>query len=273
MFMKQSGRSDGLLFVLFFIVGFIACVWYILHRQPSFLPLASEHGKFIDSLFTATLIITGIVFLLTQLALVYFTFKYKGTGKAGEKAHWYPENTKLEVIWTVIPAVIIISLIVVGQVGWGKIFHTDPPEDSFVVEIIGEQFAWNIRYPGEDGVFGRRDPQLITQMNPLGIDFDDPAAADDVVVLNELQLPVDHPVLLRIGSKDVIHSVFLPNFRVKMDAVPGMTTSFQFTPNKEGEFDLVCTELCGLGHYRMRGYVVVRPMDEIFTWLEEQRSM
>ncbi len=270
--MKISGRLDGLLFVAFFVVGLIVCIWYLLRYDPGFLPLASEHGRFIDSLFMATLIITGIVFVLTQLLLVYFTFRYKSQGN-GEKAYWYPDNKKIEIIWTIIPAVIIVTLIVVGQVGWGKIFHTDPPEDAFVVEIIGEQFAWNVRYPGEDGEFGRTKPELITRANPIGLDPADPASEDDIHVLNELRLPINQPVLLKIRSKDVIHSVFLPNFRVKMDAVPGMTTTFLFTPTKEGEFDLVCAELCGLGHYRMRGYVVVQPMDELQEWLVEQREM
>jgi cytochrome c oxidase subunit II len=270
--MKTSGRLDGLLFVVFFVVGLIACVIYLVRYDTGFLPLASEHGGFIDSLFTATLIITGVVFLLTHLVLALFTFKYKSKGN-GEKAFWYPENKKLEIIWTVIPAVIILALIIVGQVGWAKIFHMDPPDNAFTVEITGEQFAWNIRYPGEDGEFGRTDPELISRFNPLGLDRSDPAAEDDIMLLNELRLPLDHPVLLKIRSKDVIHSVFLPNFRVKMDAVPGMTTTFSFTPNRAGEFDLVCTELCGLGHYRMRGYVVVQPMGELQEWLVEQREM
>jgi len=270
--MKTSGRIDGLLFLLFFVIGTIICLWYLVQHDRGFLPLASEHGSFIDSLFIATLIITGIVFLITHFLLVYFAFRYKSDDN-GEKAHWYPDNKKLEIIWTIVPAVIIISLIVVGQVGWSKIFHTDPPEDAFVVEIIGEQFAWNIRYPGEDGVFGQTNPELISRANPIGLDPNDPASEDDVLVLNELRVPLDHPVLLKIRSKDVIHSVFLPNFRVKMDAVPGMTTTFSFTPTQEGEFDLVCAELCGLGHYRMRGYVVVQPMDEVEEWLVEQREM
>jgi cytochrome c oxidase subunit II len=266
--MKKTGRIDGLLFILFFVVGLTACVWYVVYRDPGFLPLASEHGRFIDNLFVVTLIITGIVFVLTHLLLVFFSFKYRQKGD-GLKAFWYPFNIKLEIIWTVVPAVIIISLIVFGQVGWSKIFHADPPENAFVVEIVGEQFAWNIRYPGADGEFGRTDPTMISRANPVGLDRNDPAAEDDIVLLNELRLPLGEPVLLKIRSKDVIHSVFLPNFRVKMDAVPGMTTTFSFTPTIEGEFDLVCAELCGLGHYRMRGYVVVQPMDELLLWLDE----
>lgn len=269
--MKTSGRLDGLLFVLFFVIGLIACIWYLVLHDPGVLPLASEHGEFIDNLFTATLIITGIVFLLTHLVLVYFTFRYKSTGD-GKKAFWYPDNKKLEIIWTVIPAVIIVALIVIGQVGWGQIFNQNPPDDTFVIEVVGEQFAWNVRYPGEDGEFGRTDPELITRVNPIGLDPDDPASEDDILILNELRLPLDHPVLLKIRSKDVIHSVFLPNFRVKMDAVPGMTTTFFFKPTVEGEFPFVCAELCGLGHYRMRGYVVVQPMDELEEWLVEQRE-
>ncbi len=269
--MSKSGRSHGVYMILFFIVGLIATVWYLMKNRIGFPPLASEHGKLIDSLFNTTLIITGIAFLATQFLLVYFAFKYRRSKEGNEKAFWYPHNKKLEIIWTVIPAIIFTVLIIYGQRGWSDLFG-DIPEDAFTVEITGEQFAWNIRYPGDDGEFGDTRHELISQNNPLGLDPGDPKGSDDIVTLNDIRIPLNHPVLFKIRSKDVLHSVFMPNFRVKMDAVPGMTTTFWFVPTESGEFELACAELCGLGHYRMRAYVTVKPMHELQTWMAAQRE-
>lgn len=267
--MSKSGRSHGLYLILFFILGMFATVWYLMKNHIWFPPLASEHGELLDNLFTTTLIITGIAFLITQFLLVFFAYRYRYSDK---KAQYYPENKKLEIIWTVVPAIIFAALIIYGQIGWNNLFG-NVPDDAYVIEITGEQFAWNIRYPGEDGEFGRTIPELISQANPIGLDPDDPNGQDDVVLLNELGLPLNHPVLLRIKSKDVLHSVFLPNFRVKMDAVPGMTTTFWFVPTEVGTFEMACTELCGLGHYRMRAYVTVKPMEELQEWLRNQEDI
>jgi cytochrome c oxidase subunit II len=130
-----------------------------------------------------------------------------------------------------------------------------------VVEVTGQQFAWNVRYPGQDGLFGKTDAKLSTQENPIGLDKADPAAADDQMLLNQLYLAKDKPVRVRLRSLDVIHSFFLPNFRVKQDAVPGMTIDTWFVPKQAGDFDIACAEHCGLGHYRMRGQVHVVAQD------------
>jgi cytochrome c oxidase subunit II len=267
--MSKPGRSNGLYLLLFFIFGMIATVWYLMKNYIWFPPLASEHGKLIDNLFTTTLIITGIAFLITQFLLVYFSYRYRHSEK---KSHYYPDNKKLEIIWTVVPAIIFASLIIYGQIGWNNLFG-NVPDNAFEIEITGEQFAWNIRYPGEDGEFGRTVPELISSNNLIGLDPEDPAGADDVVLLNDLRMPLNHPVLLKIRSKDVLHSVFLPNFRVKMDAVPGMTTTFWFVPTESGAFEMACAELCGLGHYRMRAYVTVKSMEELQEWLRNQEEI
>jgi cytochrome c oxidase subunit II len=145
------------------------------------------------------------------------------------------------------------------------------PADAFVVEITGQQFAWNVRYPGPDGIFGRTDPKLInpSAFNFIGLDKDDPAAQDDIVLQNQLVLPEGRPVRVRLRSLDVIHSFFLPNFRVKQDAMPGMTTETWFIPKQAGEYEIACAEHCGLGHYRMRGALFVVPPSDVAARIKE----
>ena len=140
------------------------------------------------------------------------------------------------------------------------------------MEVTTEQFAWNVRYPGKDGTFGRTEPRLIGWNNPLGLNKKDPAGRDDVVLLNDLRLPVNRPARIRLRSKDVIHSFFLPNLRVKQDAVPGMTIDIWFVPTEVGTFEIACTQLCGFGHYQMRGLLQVMPPDEFEKWLKEEAA-
>jgi cytochrome c oxidase subunit 2 len=135
---------------------------------------------------------------------------------------------------------------------------------------VGEQFAWNIHYPGPDGKFGRTDNTLVSAENPLGLDRKDPDAKDDLVTPNQLHLPVDRPVLVRLSSKDVIHSFGLYEMRVKQDAIPGMQIPVWFTPTRVGEYEISCSQLCGLGHYRMRGFVTVESQADFQAWLKDQ---
>ncbi len=148
-----------------------------------------------------------------------------------------------------------------------------PPEDgSFVVRVVGEQFAWNFHYPGADGRFGLTDPMLIDAFNPVGLDLDDEAAADDLVTINQLHVPAGQRVLLWLGSKDVIHNFYLPYMRVKQDVVPGRFTPVWFTPAREGVSEIGCAQLCGLGHYRMRGQLTVEPLGAFTVWYEDERA-
>ncbi len=146
-------------------------------------------------------------------------------------------------------------------------------EESTVVHVISEQFAWNIHYPGPDGVFGERDINLINvQTNPIGLNREDPNAADDIVTTNELHLPVDKPVIVHLSSKDVIHSFSLNEMRVKQDAIPGLTIPVWFIPTRTGEWEIACAQLCGVGHYRMRGYLTVHSQDDFDAWLAQQSA-
>ena len=165
------------------------------------------------------------------------------------------------------------GVLAIGIPVWNEYFDAPPPADATVIEVTAQQFMWNVRYPGVDGVFGRTDPKLVDDTtNPLGLDRSDPAGKDDVVALNDITVPFGHAVQVRLRSKDVIHSFFLPNFRVKQDAVPGMTPEVVFFPTRTGTFELACAELCGLAHYRMRGFFHVVTAKEFAEWLRQQQA-
>ncbi len=154
---------------------------------------------------------------------------------------------------------------------WAEIRSEFPPEEnSTVIHVVAEQFAWNVHYPGDDGVFGRRDISLITPEDPLGLDRSDPNAKDDITTINQLNLPVNKPVIVHLTSKDVIHSFGIPVMRVKQDAIPGMTIPVWFVPTEIGLYEIACAQLCGLGHYRMRGFITIQSDDDFQAWLEEE---
>lgn len=278
---STSNRVNGALMLIFFILSVVAFFWYSIDAFDDYkLPLASEHGILTDKMFWVTTIITGIVFILANGALFYFSFRYQY--KESNKALFYPDNHKLEIAWTIIPAIVLTLLVGYGLKVWTQITD-DPPSDAEVVEVMGYQFAWRVRYPGKDGVLGKYDYQLIDAVNEFGMDFTDKASLDDFVP-GEIHVPKGQPVLLKIRARDVLHSVFLPHFRVKMDAVPGMPTRFWFVPNKSTEdmrqetgnpdfnYELACTEICGRGHFSMRLILVVDEPEDYKTWYDSQES-
>ena len=222
----------------------------------------------IDRLFYVVLAITGVIFIGVQATLVGFLLRYRR--RPGRPAHYTHGSNLVEVIWTVIPAGILIFLAGYSQRVWSQVRGTPPPPD-LQVEIIAQQFVWNIHYPGPDRRLGRTDPQLIDDAtNPIGLDPRDPAAQDDVVTVNQLHLPTDQVVLLQLKSKDVIHSFFVPQFRMKQDAVPGITSRLWLSAVKAGHFEIACAELCGIGHYRMRGFLILESAADFHQWLAEQ---
>jgi cytochrome c oxidase subunit 2 len=208
----------------------------------------SSYSGRIDTLFYLILWITGIIFVIVEALLLFFLFRYRR--REGRRAHYTHGNNRLEVIWTIIPAVICVVLALLSRRSWAEI-KQQMPRDAIPIEIVGEQFAWNIRYTGPDG-------KLDT--------------ADDIVTLNQLHFPVGRPVVATLRSKDVIHSFFLPEFRVKQDAVPGMSTRIWFDAMRVGHWEIACAELCGLGHYRMKGFVTVEAPEEFEKWLKEQAA-
>jgi cytochrome c oxidase subunit 2 len=174
----------------------------------------------------------------------------------------------------VIVAVIEIILLVFYAIpAWATRVGQPPSEnEAIIVRVVGEQFAWNIQYPGRDGRFGRVDIKLVSADNPLGLDRTDPNAKDDIATINQLNLPVDRPVLVRLSSKDVIHSFGLYEMRVKQDAIPGMEIPVWFIPNRAGAYEITCSQLCGLGHYRMRGFLNIQSQPDFDTWMAEQEK-
>ncbi len=276
----SANNINAFLLPFFFIVGLAAVFWYNGHLAEHFLPeSASEHGHWTDELFWVTTAIISLVFVLTNGVLFYFAYRYRF--REGNKATFYPENNKLEIIWTVIPAIVLTLLVLAGLRTWGKIMLSDIPENALQIEIKGKQFAWEVRYPGKDNEFGAYDFRLIDATNQFGVDFLDKNAMDDFMP-RKIYLPKGRPVFLRIRAVDVLHSVFMPHFRLKMDAVPGMETQFLFTPtitteemrtktgNPEFDYELACTEICGRGHFAMRMEIVVVEESEFDKWYTEQ---
>jgi cytochrome c oxidase subunit 2 len=251
------------------ILVLIVTSLYFFIAQPYWFPtLASEHGRRIDSLFMAVLIVTGIAFVLVQGALGFFIARYGENGS--ERASYWHDNPKAEAFLLITTAVILTVLVFMGQRVWASIYFSDQPSDATIIQVTGEQFSWTFHYPGTDGQFGRTDTKLITNTNNIGLDREDPQAKDDIVSQNIMHAPAGKPVRVRLRSKDVIHSFFLPNFRIKQDAVPGMGIEVWFTPNRPGQYEIACAELCGLGHYRMKGFLTIDESQDAFNkWLAE----
>jgi cytochrome c oxidase subunit 2 len=249
------------------------------HRGRFFLPEnVSTIGETIDRLFWFIFAITGIVFIGVEAVLVVFLIKYRRReGGRGVSVHG---NNKLEIVWTAIPAAFLVVLALMSQRAWSKakpglaeFTGAVSQQDAVIIEIVAQQFAWNIRYAGKDGLFGRRDPALVDASNPIGLDLNDPTAKDDILTVNQLHFPVNRKIRVRLTSLDVLHSFFLPEFRVKQDAVPGMLVNVIFDGKKPGDYEIACAELCGLGHYRMKGFVTVHDSDASFQrWLDEQAA-
>jgi cytochrome c oxidase subunit II len=231
-------------------------------------PIASNWG-YIDTTLVITFWITGIVFVAIVLFTAYCVFRFRH--REGSRADYEPENRRLEVWLTGLTAVGVAALLAPGLFVWGR-FVTPPPEAA-EVEVFAQQWRWSFRLPGEDGQLGRSHNSLVSFDNPLGIDPDDPAGADDVIVDGgDLHLVVDRPVKLLLRSADVLHNFYVPEFRGKMDMVPGMVTFYWFTPTRTGEYEALCAELCGIGHAFMRGFVQVVEEEDYQAWLAAQTT-
>jgi cytochrome c oxidase subunit 2 len=275
-------RFQGILFVVFLLAGLYGVYWsYSVQGPMSLHEPASVHGLDIDFMFKITLIITTIVFVLTHIALFGFSYKYRGS--AEKKAYFYPHNNSLERIWTIVPAIALTVLVLLGFFTWRSITNVPLEEQkkAMNIEVVGEQFKWNLRYSGEDNSVGKRNFKLTTPTNGLGIDFKDQKSWDDKLV-SEIVIPVNKPVRFTIGSKDVLHSFYMPDFRVQINAVPGMPTYFQFTPrlttaqvreerkNPAYDYVLLCAKICGAGHYNMQAKVTVVSEEEYAVWIAKQ---
>jgi cytochrome c oxidase subunit 2 len=250
-------KLQGLLFGLATLVLVVVATFYF---TKTWLPPLKSDRIAIDHALAITLAVTGLVFIVTNLMLAWFGYAYQD-GPGAKAAYWH-DSPRLEMTWTLVTAGILAIFLFNALSLWAKV-TAPPPADAVLIEVTGQQFAWNVRYPGKDGVLGKTDHLQASQDNPIGLVKDDPASKDDLLLLNQMYLPKDKPVRVQVRSMDVIHSFFLPNFRVKQDAMPGMTIDIWFTPTEVGDFEIACAEHCGLGHYRMRGQVHVVPAADL----------
>lgn len=233
----------------------------------------SAHGAAIDHQFTVTFIVCGIVFLLAQLGLALFIWRYRDRPD-GRKVIYSHGSNALEAGWTVAAAVLFIGLNLMGYRVWAGLHFTGPDPGAMRIEVTGQQFQWYFRYPGADGEFGPTHVEQVNDAggNSLGLDrIHDPASKDDIVTAT-LAMPVNHPIELILRSKDVTHSFFVRELRLKQDTVPGMLISIHFAATQTGRYELACAELCGLGHYRMRAFVEVMPEEEFRNWLKDRAA-
>ena len=271
--------------ILFLIVGFgflIFVVWQMITWNHLLLPPASSvHGTQIDFLMKMSMGLILIVFFVLSPILFYFVYKYRG--KKSNKAYFFSHNNKLEVVWTVIPTIILTGFIIFGLKTWDNAMNVEITESTKVIEVYGKQFNWTARYSGIDNTLGKANYKLVKGKNTLGVDMLDVNSADDKMA-REVHLVVNEPVLLKFRSQDVIHSAFLPHFRVQMNCVPGMTTQFGFTPTKttaqmkesEGadfEYVLLCNKICGASHFNMQMKFIVETQEEYDIWIASQDNL
>ncbi|MBI2945417.1 MAG: cytochrome c oxidase subunit II [Candidatus Wallbacteria bacterium] len=220
------------------------------YRFGDWPPDLSKHGAELQGLYDKILYVTGAVFFLTEGLLLFFLWKYRA--QPGKRAHYSHGHMGLEVGWTLLPVVIFVVLGVTSADMWARMKDRNLfPKDAFTVKVTGRQFEWLIRYPGKDGLFGTED---------------------DYETINDLHVPYDKPVRVRLTAQDVIHSFFLPELRVKQDAVPGLETEIWFEASRAAKTEIACAELCGLGHYRMRGSVTIEPLPQVLNWIQTEKE-
>lgn len=303
---QQSNDSTAVAVLVFGILFLFLSIYTSYHFKDMMFGYGpnlavTKHGALIDNSMHIMLVITGIVFVLTHILLFYFTWRYRYSKK--RLGWYYPHNNKLEAVWTITPFIVLAYLAINGLVVWNQMMEDVKPNDKHIeIEVTGMQFAWLIRYPGVDGKLGTKNYKLISGTNDLGQDWNDPKNWDDFKP-DELVVPKGRKIRIRINSRDVLHSFFLPQFRVKMDAVPGMPTYFVFTPTMTTDefknnlkkypewnvpadpsdpeskmkwetftFELACAELCGDSHFAMRRAVRVVTQDQYDAWVKEQQS-
>jgi cytochrome c oxidase subunit 2 len=271
----------GICCIVFLVAGLYGAYWSLTVQGSMSLPeSASAHGVAIDNMFNLTTILTLIVFVITQVLLFGFLFWYRGSDK--RKAYFYPHNNTIEKIWTVIPAIVLTLLVVFGFFTWEKVMDTTPAKNDLNIDVTGHQFAWEIRYPGKDGKLGNVNFTLYSGNNILGVDYKDRNSLDDQKA-DTLVLPVNHSIRINIHAQDVIHSFYLPHFRVQLNAVPGLPTFVKFVPtitttemraktdNPKFEYLLYCNKICGSAHYNMQRVVRVVSESEYQEWIARQK--
>ena len=277
----SDNKTQGVLFLIIGMGFIVFVVWQMIEWNHLLLPdAASLHGEKIDVLMQFTMTMILIVFFVLTPMLFYFAYKYRGS--ENNKAYFLSHNNKLEFIWTIVPTIVLTGVIIYGLKTWDETMNVDT-SDAKVIEVYSEQFKWTARSSGADNKLGSSNFKLVTSKNALGVDMKDEAALDDKL-LREVHLVVGQPVLLKFRSRDVIHSAFLPHFRVQMNCVPGLLTQFAFTPTKttkqmkeeEGEdfeYVLLCNKICGAAHYNMQMSFIVETQEEYDAWISSKKTL
>jgi cytochrome c oxidase subunit 2 len=261
----------GLLLAIAIWIISIVTVALFISGKWGFPESISEYGPAIDAQYLRTIIVVGVSFFLAQVALGYAVWRYRARGN--ERAEYSHGNARVETFFVILTAVVFVTTAVLGQRVWAQLHLNDAPAGAVEIEVTGQQFVWNFRYPGADGKFGANDPKLYNdQENPVGVNPKDPASKDDITSVGLMTIPVNRPVKLILRSKDVTHSFFVPQLRIKQDTVPGMKINLHFTAMKEGKYEIACAELCGLGHHRMRAFLDVKSPADYEKWLKERAA-
>ena len=284
---SEVTEADNKTQATLFVVAIIAWLSFVIYGAVVWgdltLPVsASEHGDKTDLLMNITWMIIGPMFFLCHILILIFTYKYYY--RKERTATFFAHSTKLEMIWTVIPTIVLTTLIVYGLSIWNEI--TDAaPDDSIEIELYAKQFDWSARYAGDDNVLGKSGYRLITSENPLGVSMKDGAAADDKIVRGEMHLPVGKSVVFKFHSRDVLHSAYMPHFRAQMNCVPGMTTQLHMVPktttkemreitgNDEFNYILLCNKICGAAHYNMQMDIIVESQEDYDAWLADKKTL
>lgn len=258
-----------LLPILILLVTIITAAGFITQRWWFPAPI-NEYASWFDSYFAINLILTGAIFIAAQLAFVWAILRFRNRGNPVRYSHG---NNRLEIFWTIATLVLFVGAAFAGSRLWSDVHLSATPANALRVEVQGKQFAWNFRYAGVDGKFGRTKVQLINDAagNPFGIDEADPAGNDDIMS-SELRVPAGRPIELKMGSPDVLHNFFVRELRIKQDLVPGMEIPLRFRADKPGAYEIACSELCGLGHHQMRSVLVVLPPETFETWLKDKAA-
>lgn len=283
-FVNASDNKTNSLMMLVFGSAFVFFVFYMTYSYKDLLlpKAASVHGAEIDELFNWNMALLFVVFLLTHIFLIYYAFRYYY--KKEHTPVFFVHNNKLELVWTVIPTLILSSVIFFGISKWSAI--TAPAaDDAIVIELYAKQFDWTARYAGDDGKLGKSTFRNVEGTNPLGLEYEDVDVQDDIVVRNEFHIPVNKDVVFKFHSRDVIHSAYMPHFRAQMNCVPGMTTQFHFNPtmtteemraetgNSKFDYVLLCNKICGASHFNMQMTIVVEDEVSYKKWLGEKKTV
>jgi cytochrome c oxidase subunit 2 len=274
MLKKQSqlgSTSAALAMSIFLVLMTFATVAILIARVWWFPPAITSLGHEIDTQFTRTFLITGIVFVAAQIGLAIAVLRFRDRG---QKATHFEGNNTMEILWTAATVILFVGLGLYARSAWAEVHFQGAAPGALPIEVVAQQFAWNFRYPGPDGKFGRTKPELVSAStgNPVGLDSTDPASKDDIVS-PVIAVPAGREVELIIRSQDVTHSFYVRELRLKQDAVPGMEIHMHFTANVPGRYEIACAELCGLGHYQMHSYFTVMSEPDFQKWLQEQAAL